>query len=516
MLLDGSPVVIDFGIAQGPDATRLTLTGMFMGTPGFLAPEVIEGRPSTQASDVHAWGATVAYAATGHPPYGTGPYESIFYRIVNGQAELAAVPRPLLPLLTSALARDPADRPSAAQLAAQVSVLDPASFATPAVMPVAGPGLAGPGLVTRADAAPASQGAPAGHAVPAALGVPEGLGVPGGLGVPEGFVSPAGLGSPHGLGGGLTTAPPASGGPARSAGGGAGLGGGAGAPGPLTRPMGAEPLAPDELARLLPPVHYQPGGAVGQPSAGMAAAASGRPAGVPGPAEPAAVRPRPNRMLVLASMVTAAAASVILPIAGTLISLTLLAALRAAGLAQRRRSQRRLARGSRPSDPFLATVSFPWFLLRAVLAMLLLSPFALAVAALAAGITVVLVPGDWPSRALAYAAGALVLFYGFGPGSHTARNQLTRVYRAAAVTRTAHAVAIVGMTALALAVLAAALSSPSVYWPALAPGRYVHIGIIHLGPHHFRLLPSFGLFRRITLLRHLVLRHLGQLGGLVG
>src|SRR5690242_7152917 len=36
MLLDGTPVVIDFGIAQGPDATRLTMTGMFMGTPGFL------------------------------------------------------------------------------------------------------------------------------------------------------------------------------------------------------------------------------------------------------------------------------------------------------------------------------------------------------------------------------------------------------------------------------------------------------------------------------------------------
>src|SRR5215467_13999984 len=59
MLFQGTPVVIDFGIAQGPDATRLTMTGMFMGTPGYLAPEVIEGRPSTEASDVHAWGATV-------------------------------------------------------------------------------------------------------------------------------------------------------------------------------------------------------------------------------------------------------------------------------------------------------------------------------------------------------------------------------------------------------------------------------------------------------------------------
>src|SRR5262249_14211420 len=80
MLVQGTPVVIDFGIAQGPDATRLTMTGMFMGTPGYLAPEVIEGQPSTEASDVHAWGATVAFAATGRPPFGTGPYEGIFYR----------------------------------------------------------------------------------------------------------------------------------------------------------------------------------------------------------------------------------------------------------------------------------------------------------------------------------------------------------------------------------------------------------------------------------------------------
>src|SRR5262244_4605022 len=128
MLLDEVPVVIDFGIAQGPDATRLTMTGMFMGTPGYLAPEVIEGRPSSEASDVHAWGATVAFAATGRPPFGTGPYEGIFYRIMNGQANLAGAPGTLLPLLAAALARDPAHRPPAVQLRAQAAVLDPGTL----------------------------------------------------------------------------------------------------------------------------------------------------------------------------------------------------------------------------------------------------------------------------------------------------------------------------------------------------------------------------------------------------
>ncbi|MFY9889498.1 MAG: serine/threonine-protein kinase, partial [Streptosporangiaceae bacterium] len=125
MLVDGQPVVIDFGIAQSPDSTRLTMTGMFMGTPGYLAPEVIEGKPSGPAADVHSWAATMAYAATGRPPFGTGGFEAIFYRIVNGQPELGRMPAPLLPIVLAALARDPSRRPTAADLAGLVDELRP-------------------------------------------------------------------------------------------------------------------------------------------------------------------------------------------------------------------------------------------------------------------------------------------------------------------------------------------------------------------------------------------------------
>src|SRR6202030_213044 len=94
MLTDDRPIVIDFGIAQTGDATRLTQTGLVMGTPGYLAPEVIEGQPSSPASDVHSWGATMAYAATGRAPYGGGgdSFQTIFYRIVSGHADLSGVP----------------------------------------------------------------------------------------------------------------------------------------------------------------------------------------------------------------------------------------------------------------------------------------------------------------------------------------------------------------------------------------------------------------------------------------
>src|SRR5271170_7613480 len=145
MLTDDRPIVIDFGIAQTGDSTRLTQTGLVMGTPGYLAPEVIEGQPSSSASDVHSWGSTMAFAATGHLPFGGGSYETIFYRIVSGRADLTGVPAPLVPLIAAALARDPSHRPSASWLSAQATALDmsaagPAATATYAGSPFPLPG----------------------------------------------------------------------------------------------------------------------------------------------------------------------------------------------------------------------------------------------------------------------------------------------------------------------------------------------------------------------------------------
>ena len=179
MLADGKPVVIDFGIAQAPDLTRLTMTGMFMGTPGYLAPEVIEGKPSGPAADVHSWGATVAFAATGRPPFGIGSFETIFYRIVHGQPDLDRFPPPLAPLVVDALARDPARRPSAGDLSARLAALDPASLVPGAARPAAAGAAPPPGTVMdhrgAAARAPGAGQAPAaqnGHAAAAAAAAP--------------------------------------------------------------------------------------------------------------------------------------------------------------------------------------------------------------------------------------------------------------------------------------------------------------------------------------------------------
>jgi len=471
MLFQDTPVVIDFGIAQGPDATRLTMTGMFMGTPGYLAPEVIEGRPSSEASDVHAWGATVAFAAIGRPPYGTGPYEGIFYRIVNGQADLNGAPGPLLPLLAAALARDPAHRPSAVQLRAQAGVLDPATL-------VMNHGLAGqaapesaPGTATRSDAAAAPGAVPGGPAAyvppaPVASG-------------PAGYVPPTVVAP----GSGGPTVLPAPGSPEELAWPGmvAGNGAAPGTRGPSTRPIAEAPPLPDDLSDVLTPVSYARRGVAPQAGGAPAVPVPATAARQPNAPEPAK-RMRGQPLMVAAAVVLVASISVVLPVAGTAAALLLIAVLRTAGLVQRRTAARRVARGARAMDPVVTVVTLPWFGLRALFALLILAPFALAAAALAAGIAVVVSPGAWPYRALAYGAGALVLFYGLGPGSGMPRAQLRRFFGTFTKSPAVRIVVVLGLAALALGALAAAVSSPAVYWPTVVPANFIHFGVVHLGP----------------------------------
>ncbi|MFI6597925.1 serine/threonine-protein kinase [Nonomuraea sp. NPDC050536] len=127
LILDGEPVLIDFGIAQAVDATRLTQTGMFIGTPGYLAPEIIEGQEAGPEVDIHAWAGTLLYSGTGQPPFGKGTLEMIFYNITAGKADVSAAPAALQPLLKAAFQRNPSKRPKAAELAEQTARMLPRS-----------------------------------------------------------------------------------------------------------------------------------------------------------------------------------------------------------------------------------------------------------------------------------------------------------------------------------------------------------------------------------------------------
>ena len=112
------PVVIDFGIAQVADDVRLTATGMVMGTPGYLSPELVESGAVSEATDWWGWAATLAFAASGEPPFGRGPLTVVLDRVVRGRLRLDGVDPRLRPLLAAALDPDPARRPSEKQVLA--------------------------------------------------------------------------------------------------------------------------------------------------------------------------------------------------------------------------------------------------------------------------------------------------------------------------------------------------------------------------------------------------------------
>ncbi|PRY57999.1 serine/threonine protein kinase [Knoellia remsis] len=111
LVVDGDPVLIDFGIAHVADDVRLTMTGLVMGTPGYLAPEVIEGAPVSRATDWWGWAATLAYAASGRPPFGRGSMDAVLTRVTAGDADLSGVDPRIAPLLYAALAPVPSERP---------------------------------------------------------------------------------------------------------------------------------------------------------------------------------------------------------------------------------------------------------------------------------------------------------------------------------------------------------------------------------------------------------------------
>ncbi|MFJ9322766.1 protein kinase domain-containing protein [Streptomyces globisporus] len=194
LLTASGPRLIDFGIARAADATALTATGLIVGTPGFLPPEVASGDaggptratgaaehtgptgaseaavpvgppgsavpvgppgsavpvgppgsavpvgppgsavptgPPGSAGDVFSLGCFLAYAATGRPPFGSGAVDAVLYRTVHDAPDLDGIEDPgLLALLERCLAKDPGERPAAADLDTLIAEDVPAGATT--------------------------------------------------------------------------------------------------------------------------------------------------------------------------------------------------------------------------------------------------------------------------------------------------------------------------------------------------------------------------------------------------
>ncbi|MGJ5754065.1 serine/threonine protein kinase [Streptomyces puniciscabiei] len=116
LTLDG-PLLIDFGIARAMDGTAsLTSTGVSIGSPGYMAPEQILGKGATGAADVFSLGAVLVHAATGEPPFRGDSSAALLYKVVHEEPELGALDGDLRELVASCLAKDPASRPTPADL----------------------------------------------------------------------------------------------------------------------------------------------------------------------------------------------------------------------------------------------------------------------------------------------------------------------------------------------------------------------------------------------------------------
>lgn len=116
MIMDGEPMVIDFGIAQAADEVKVTVTGLVMGTPGYLSPEIVDGGASSEKTDWWGWAATMAFAATGRNPYGSGGIEAVIARVASGRANLEGAPERFQPLLRACLDPKPERRPSGSMI----------------------------------------------------------------------------------------------------------------------------------------------------------------------------------------------------------------------------------------------------------------------------------------------------------------------------------------------------------------------------------------------------------------
>ncbi len=138
LLAADGPRVIDFGISRAREASMLTVSGVIVGTPGFLSPEQAKGRPVGPPSDIFSLGGVLTYAATGTGPFGSGAPDAMVYRVVELEPELSEVPDELRLIIGRCLAKDPAARPTAAELLTELDHLGAdIGVATPEWLPAA-------------------------------------------------------------------------------------------------------------------------------------------------------------------------------------------------------------------------------------------------------------------------------------------------------------------------------------------------------------------------------------------
>lgn len=104
-------VLTDFGIAAIQDATALTVVGMLVGSPDYMAPERISGRPQGPPSDIWSLGATLCAALGGRSPFSRDTTLATLHAVLYEEPELPAAAGPLRDVLAALLEKEPSGRP---------------------------------------------------------------------------------------------------------------------------------------------------------------------------------------------------------------------------------------------------------------------------------------------------------------------------------------------------------------------------------------------------------------------
>ncbi|MEU6927546.1 PQQ-binding-like beta-propeller repeat protein [Streptomyces sp. NPDC046374] len=133
LLTDSGPKVIDFGISRPVDSDLRTETGKLIGSPPFMAPEQFQRpREVGPSADVFALGSVLVHASTGHGPFDSDSPYIVAYQVVHDEPDLTGVPEELAPLVARCLAKEPAERPTPAEI---MAALKPPSYDATAFIP---------------------------------------------------------------------------------------------------------------------------------------------------------------------------------------------------------------------------------------------------------------------------------------------------------------------------------------------------------------------------------------------
>lgn len=130
---DGRARLADFGIAALLGADGHTAAGEIIGTPAYLSPEQVQGRPVGPPTDVYALGLVLLEAWTGRQEYQGQGLQGAAERVNRAPVVPADVPEPLRTAIAQSTATDPARRPDARRVAEILA--EPTAVATPVVAP---------------------------------------------------------------------------------------------------------------------------------------------------------------------------------------------------------------------------------------------------------------------------------------------------------------------------------------------------------------------------------------------